>query len=155
MLCWFPHSCILSRYFAMSSGFYVSPCAAFFPQFKWWWWWIQEPGQTKQCQDESSPRDLGDIVEPVVCQLQDTVEKKIDRLQAQLDDALESKAKVIFFVNSLWLICLLYYSLGVFLSGKALTGLETNWSEIDPLLCLNPELVPAAISFIRLSILSF
>jgi len=94
-------------------------------------------------------------VEPVVCQLQDTVEKKIDRLQAQLDDALESKAKVIFFVNSLWLICLLYYSLGVFLSGKALTGLETNWSEIDPLLCLNPELVPAAISFIRLSILSF
>jgi len=32
----------------------------------------------------------------VLCQLQQTVEGKIRRIQAQMEDALESKAKVIF-----------------------------------------------------------
>jgi len=41
--------------------------------------------------------DLGDRIEQVLSELQDTVEDKIGTTQAQLQDALESKEKVTFF----------------------------------------------------------
>jgi len=59
--------------------------------------WIQEPGKPNGVKCHNRAHDLGDRIEQVLSELQDTVEDKIGTTQAQLQDALESKEKVTFF----------------------------------------------------------
>ena len=46
----------------------------------------------------SRAHGLGEPVEQLLCELQETVEDKLYRTQAQMEDALESREKVIFLV---------------------------------------------------------
>ena len=59
---------------------------------------FQTQSQRSQVKDHSRAHDLGDPVEQVLREFQDSVEDRMANLQAQLEDALESKEKVIFLI---------------------------------------------------------
>jgi len=59
--------------------------------------WFQQSSKPNRVKQHGRAHDLGDPIEQVLSEFQDTVKDKIGRIEAQLEDALKSKEKVIFF----------------------------------------------------------